>query len=128
MALTRDQILGADSKRTESVTIPEWGGSAMVRLMTGAERDAFEEACTSDRKRIGTKRGIRAWLAVFTLCDETGVRMFADTDIAKVADLSSTALDAVFAAAARINRLFKEDVDALEKNSSTAQSEGSGSA
>ena len=41
-ALTRDEILGADDLKTESVKVPEWGGTVLVRELTGAERDEWE--------------------------------------------------------------------------------------
>ena len=123
--LTRDQILAADDIHVEAVD--QWGG-VYVRVMDGASRDAFEEACAADRKRIGKKRGIRAWLAVYAVCDEHGTRLFEDGDVEAVSRKSAIALDAIFTVAARINRLFKADIEELEKNSVPGQTDDSGSA
>ena len=42
--LTKDQILKSDDLPSEEVSVPEWGGSVMVRSMTGYERDQFEQS------------------------------------------------------------------------------------
>ena len=42
--LTRDQILQANDLVTETVEVPEWGGSVFVKSLTGVERDQFEAA------------------------------------------------------------------------------------
>ena len=42
MGLTRDQILAVSDIQTEEVHVPEWGGTVLVRGLTGAERDEFE--------------------------------------------------------------------------------------
>lgn len=126
--LTRDQIFSADDITVEAVSVPKWGGDVHVRVMSGADRDAFEDACAADRKRIGKKRGIRAILAMYAVCDASGARLFAETDIEAISRKSAVELDAVFAVAARINRLFKADIDELEKNSLPGQSGDSGSA
>lgn len=42
MALTREQILGAQDIKSELVDVPEWGEGAQVRvgMMSGTARDA----------------------------------------------------------------------------------------
>ena len=40
--LTRDEILESEDLATETVSVPEWGGSVIVRALTGTERDAYE--------------------------------------------------------------------------------------
>lgn len=124
--LTRDQIFTADDIKIEAVKV--WGDEVYVRTMDGASRDAFEEACAADRKRIGKKRGIRAWLAVYAVCDANGGRVFDDADVDAVSRKSAAALDAIFAKAAKLNRLFKADIEELEKNSVPGQTDDSGSA
>ena len=42
MRLSRDDILKAADNEPEEIDVPEWGGSVLVRGMTGRERDAFE--------------------------------------------------------------------------------------
>ena len=42
--LTKEQILESDDLKTEVVDVPEWGGEVTIRIMSGTERDAFEQA------------------------------------------------------------------------------------
>ena len=42
MTLSRDQILEASDLKTQVAEVPVWGGNVIVRTMTGADRDAFE--------------------------------------------------------------------------------------
>jgi hypothetical protein len=42
--------------------------------------------------------------------------MFADSDVAALGELPASAMDRIFEASMRINRLTKSDVDELEKN------------
>ena len=42
MRLSREDILKAEDLPTEEVPVPEWGGSVLVRGLTGRERDLFE--------------------------------------------------------------------------------------
>ena len=42
MRLSRDDILKAEDLTTEEVDVPEWGGTVLVRGLTGRERDEFE--------------------------------------------------------------------------------------
>jgi hypothetical protein len=115
--LTRDQILqAADVGPLVAVDLPEWGGTAHVRVMTGTQRDRFEAAFALD------KANVRARLAAYTLCDEAGQPLFAEADVAALGERSSLALDRVFAAAMKLNGIGKPDVDALEKNSETVPS------
>ena len=116
MGLNRDEILGKSRGRVEEIKVPEWGGTVFVKEITASERDAFE-ASSIDKKGSAKMVNIRARLAVLTLSDSTGVRMFADSDVAALGELPASAMDRIFEASMRINRLTKSDVDELEKNS-----------
>ena len=112
MALTRDDILGKVQLAVEQVQVPEWGGPVYIREMSGAERDAWEALVFGEEKA----KNIRATLAAVCLCDETGKRLFADEDAVKLGATSGSALQRVFDAAMRINKLRKEDVEEVAKN------------
>ena len=45
--LTRDQILQAEDLPSETVTVLEWGGSVIVRGLTGSERGKFQNSILS---------------------------------------------------------------------------------
>jgi len=116
MGLSRDEILGKRRGRVEEVKVPEWGGTVFVREITASERDAFE-ASSLDKKGGAKMVNIRARLAVLTLSDSEGKRLFGDADVAALGELPASAMDRIFEASMRVNRLTKSDVDELEKNS-----------
>jgi hypothetical protein len=116
MGLNREEILGKRGGRVEEIKVPEWGGTVFVREITASERDAFE-ASSLDKKGGAKMVNIRARLAVLTLSDSEGKRLFGDADVAALGELPASAMDRIFEAAMRVNRLTKSDVDELEKNS-----------
>jgi len=116
--LTKDAILSAHDTKLEKVDVPEWGGSVYVRVMSGAERDAFEEEC-HEPTRKGMKlraANIRARLAVRVVCDEGGKRVFADSDAVALGKKSSKALDRIWEAANKLSAIRETDVEDAAKN------------
>ena len=112
--LTKEQILRADDLSREKVEIPEWGGVVFVRTLSGTERDAWELRLSSIREKgVGD---IRASLAVACVVDESGKRLFADSDIAELGKKSWKPLDRIFDVAMRLNKMREEDVEELAKN------------
>lgn len=120
MALSRDEILGTPTVKVEEVAIPEWGGTVFIRMMPSVERDAFE-ASALERKGASKMANIRARLAAIVLSDQHGNRLFTDADAPALGVKFAPALDRIFEAASKLNRLSKEDVEELEKNSESAQ-------
>jgi hypothetical protein len=127
--LDKAAILEAQDIVTEEIEVPEWGGSVLVKSLTGAERDSFEQS-------ILIKRGdsydanmsmVRAKLAAVSIVDEEGQRLFGDGDIKALAAKNAAALDRVFTAASRLSGISADDADELAKNSPAAQNGGSGS-
>jgi hypothetical protein len=117
--LTKDQIVAAEDLKSETIEVPEWGGSVTLRRMTGAERDAYE-ADIYDAKgaTITLKReNFRAKLIARCLVNEKGERMFEDGEIAALGKKSAAALDRCFQACQRLNGLSKDEQDVIEKNS-----------
>ena len=118
MGLTRSQILEASDIQTEEVHVPEWGGTVLVRGLTGAERDEFEAGIAEPR---GNKvryhmQDIRARLCVMSIVDAEGKRMFTVADVEALTVKSASALDRVFTVARRLSGLTPEDVAELAKN------------
>jgi len=113
--LGKDEILKAKDMKTMVVSVPEWGGHVTIRVMSSTDRDAFESSILVDGK-VQT-RNIRAKLCALVLVDGEGKRLFTDQDIASLGKKSSAALDRVFSAAQKLNRLTADDVDELVKNS-----------
>jgi len=113
MILTREQILEADDLKSEEIPVPEWGGSVLVRPMSGSERDAFEARYA----KVG-KQNIRAASAAASICDENGQAIFSVSDIEALGKKSAAALDRVADAALRLSKLSQQDVAQLEQEAS----------
>jgi hypothetical protein len=127
--LSRDAILAADDLEKELVSVPEWGGDVWVRCMTATERDEWEASVvTMDNKGQNPKadlRNIRAKLVVRCVIDEAGVRVFGEEDTVALGAKSAAALDRLYAVAARLSKISKEDEKELLGNSDADQPESS---
>jgi hypothetical protein len=121
--LTKEQILAAADLPEEVVDVPEWGGKVLIRGMTGAERDAFEESVmvTRGNNRELNLRNFRAKLVARSIVDPaTKERMFTDNEIAELGKKSARALQRVFEAALRLNGMTAESVEELTKSTEEA--------
>jgi len=113
--LTKNDILKADDTQTVTVSVPEWGGDVIISSMTGFARDQFEASLVG--KNGGQNiSNIRAKLAAATIVDEKGNLMFSEKDLAKLGSKSAAALDRVFEAAQKLNRITEQDVEDLAGN------------
>ena len=128
--LGRDAILAAKSLRTEEVAVPEWGGTVLVRELSGRERDEWEASLAVMRGKtmVPDVANIRAKLAARTIVGDDGEPVFTQQDVAALGELSAAALDRVFDVASRLSGLNPEDVEAMTKNSGAAPGGGSSSA
>jgi hypothetical protein len=118
MALSRDQILEADDSTAQEVDVPEWGGTVRVASMTGAARDAWENALV---KREGGKitpnlDDVRARLVAATVVDDAGTLLFSAADVRRLSLKSAKALDRVCKVAQRLNGLTAEDLEDAKGN------------
>jgi hypothetical protein len=84
-------------------------------MMDAGQRERFEALVTGNTRGV-----IQATLLAWTVCDETGRPLFSDADIQELAKLPARPVNHVFDAALKQNRLTKEDVEELEKNSEAA--------
>ena len=111
MALSRDQILGADDLGLVELPVPEWGGSVFLRVMRGVERDAFEVRMAAE-----DRANVRARMAALSIVDEQGVRLFSDEDIEALGQKNAKALNRVMERAMELNGFTEQDVENLEGN------------
>lgn len=117
---TKDQILAADDRPTDTVQTPEWGEDAfvLVRSLSAAERDRFEQSMINERGKAkdANLNNIRARFASLCVVDEDGARMFTDKEAAELGEKSAAVLDRIFGAAQRLNGMSADDVDELAGN------------
>ena len=128
--LTRDAILAAPDMLTEEVPVPEWGGTVLVRGLTGTERDAFEEEMITGKgkNRDVNLANFRARLIVKSVVDKGGKRLFTQADMVALGGKSAAAIQRVFQVAMRLSGMSEDDVEELTKNSEPGQSDSSTSA
>lgn len=110
--LSRDDILNAKDIKTVELDVPEWGGTVLIGMMSGAGRDKFENDMMTDKGRVN----IRAKLAALTLVDAEGNHLFKYEEAAELGKKSAAALSRVFDEACKLNRITGEDVADLEGN------------
>jgi hypothetical protein len=113
--LNRLDILGSDDLHLEKISVPQWGGDLFVRILTAAERDAFEASVSGGKRR--NLVNLRARLVVLTACDEKGERLFQDADIEALGKKSAAAMDRVFGVSAALNGFTSGDIESLEGES-----------
>jgi|TARA_B100001964_G_C14186844_1_gene579026 hypothetical protein len=111
--LTKEQILQAQDLKTETITVPEWGGEVIVRTITAKERDAFEKQLTQEE---GGLENIRAKFVAATLVDEKNNLLFNEMQINDLGNKSASALDRVFAVGQKLAGLGTKDAEELSKN------------
>jgi hypothetical protein len=118
--LGRDEILDFDDIKTHVVPVPEWGANAAVRLkvLTGAERDAFEASTVVNRggKQKPNIANLRARLVARCIVDEDGNRIFQSGDVARLGNKSSAALDRLFAKCQEINGFSEKDIEEMTED------------
>jgi len=107
--LTKEQILAVEDLTVKKVEVPEWGGSVFVRMMTGDQRDVFEKKQT-DHPGVD----VRSRLFVMTVSDESGHLLYTEDDMPAIKGKAGAAIDRVFAAAAKHNRITPEDIAELK--------------
>ena len=134
--LSRDDILRAEVDEhgqpmlpTETVEVPEWGGSVIVRGLSGTGRDTFEASLVLQRgkKQEANLANFRAKLLAHSLVDEAGRLLFTAADVPMLGRKSAIALERVYEVAQRLSRLSPDDVDELTAELGNDQSDGSGS-
>ena len=125
--LSKAAILAAQDLSTEVVEVPEWGGSVMVRAMTGRQRDVFESVIYKVKGKDVQLNiaNVRAELVSRTVVDEGGTLLFSPEDVAALGDKSAAALDRIYAVAQRLSGITKDDIAELTENFTDGQSDDS---
>lgn len=123
-----DKIAKANDLRTKKVEVPEWGVTLVVKEMTAAEREQYEAGYTNKAGKKGFDASVDSLIMLISHCctDESGHRLFNSDEGRELLKAKSSArILSLFQECLKINSLTKEEVDGLEKNSETAQSEDS---
>jgi hypothetical protein len=106
--LSRDEILAADDRPFEVVTVPEWGGAVRVYVMSaelGAQYGHMIENLPDDK--------YLATAVVFTACNEAGEPLFGVEDVDRLAAKNKIAVQRVARVAIRLNRFTASEIDQM---------------
>lgn len=117
MALDRKSILAVDDVRLEKLTVPEWKGDVCLRVISGTDRDRFEEGYADQKMR-----SFRIRFLLLTLCDDSGERLFKDEESELLGNKSSVVINRLFEAGWKLNAFSQEAVDDLGEGSPSVQS------
>ena len=128
--LSADQILAADDRKYEVVSVPEWGGDVRLRSLSGTELDEFEN---SMERIVGNKvlrdvRNARAKLIAMSAVDESGQPLFTKAHVIKLGSKSSAALQRLFDAVQRLSGITEKDMQEMEETFEPAPNGASTSA
>ena len=131
--LSKKAILEADDLQKVEVDVSEWWpdpGMVLVSEMSADARDEFEqhlaEVARQQRDQNKQYAHIRGPLCAMCLVDENGNRVFSFEEMEKLGDKNARALDKVFAEANKLNKVFGQEREDIEKNSETAADESAG--
>ena len=117
--LSREDIMAIVSVKKESIDMPEWGGSIFVRAMSGAESDILTDLILAHEEKTGNNRlpHLKAIMAILTVCDGDGGRMFDMNDMDMLLSKDGGALTKIFEVARRLNGLTPDSEETITKNS-----------
>ena len=122
MTLTKEQILNADDLKRKEVDVPEWGGTVLLRELTGRERDSFEEGSLDRKTRDIKMTNMRARLVAMSAIDDLGERLFTQAEANELGGKSAAALNRCFEVSCSLSGITETDVEALEGNTDSEES------
>lgn len=112
MALSKEAIFAAKDTEVHEIEVPEWGGTILLRSMTGAQRNNYEHWAHQQSKADSPDyRGIRERLISCCAVDESGSPLFTEEDIAALAAKNSEVIDRLHE---QCQKLCGMDADAVE--------------
>ena len=129
MTLTLSEILNAEDDKLHCVTVPEWGGDVYIKVISGTQRDAYENHLLKCMKgdRLVENRGLKIALLRLALCDQQGKLLIqTDKDAKALGDKAAPVLQRLFEKSQRINGLGDEAVDDAAKNLQATPADDSG--
>lgn len=111
----RQTILAATDRQRVKVHVPEWGVDVWLQPMSVGDRDSWENEWLAK----GQQGGVKNWRAKFLakcLLDESGNRVFNDSQVDELASKSSDVVCRLFDQARKVNALTAEEIDEIAKN------------
>jgi len=126
--LSRDEIFEAKDVETREVDVPEWGGTVLVRGLSGYDRDAYQASMLQFQKDGAASPelgNMTAKLVSRAIVDEDGNPLFTALDVGRLGQKSAAALDRVSNVAAELSGLSQAAVEAAAENLEPAPTDAS---
>lgn len=114
--LSKADILQPRDAEIYPVEVPEWGGTAYIRVPSSAVLDRFQNRQAQLRDQGIPLNNFHARIGVLVLCDEQGNLLFTDADESDLSHQSAKALKRVFDAAKGFLGLTDDVVEEEAKN------------
>lgn len=120
MGSMRDAILAAEDLPREQVHTDEWAPFGVpfvyVRGLSAGERDAWESAVTvlapdGSRRPNPRLKNSRARFCALIMVDEDGGRIFADTDVDRLAEHSAAVLERIALVGLRLSGMIEAEAN-----------------
>ncbi len=118
------EIFAIDDIKQEDTYIPEWDTWILIRGLTGAGRDRYEESIMQGKGANQTINAInaRAKLVRLTAINPDGTLMFEPAHVAELGKKSAAVLQRLFDVARRLSGLSDDDMDELTEGFEGADS------
>lgn len=107
----KDDVLKKDDHKTIEVEVPEWDCKVRIKTISASERDRFEQQVYGK-----SNSNVRAKFLILCIVDDEGKRLFNDADAASLGAKSGVALDRLFTAAAKLNKIGDVEIETEAKN------------
>ena len=117
--LTRDKILAAKDTDLFEVDVPEWGGTVLVKPLTGEQRDAFEASMYDAKTKQILTQNVRARVVAMACVNNKGERLFTNEDVDALGKKSGVALDRIYKMLQGESGLSESAMEKIEGNSET---------
>lgn len=114
MPLTKEQILAANDRRSIEVSVPEWGDTVRLAVMTGTERESFERMWTETDQKLLPQYKVK--MLRRCIVDESGATMFTDADLDLLGQKNALVIDRLFTECMKLNGFQKDSVEEAAKN------------
>lgn len=115
MSDLRDKILSAKDLKREAVECPEWGCTVYVQSMTAGDRNEIVRRQYLNEGAMLPDHYAR--IVYMCACDESGTRIFSESDIPEIQKKDSEVIWRIANAATAFNNMDSTPAEQAEKNS-----------